>query len=493
VTGRPYSIALADLNGDGKPDIIVSEGSGAYVLLGHGDGTFAAQTFAGGTQGNPYFVAAADLNGDGIVDLAIACTNGPVVLLGKGDGTFQAPVVYTGGTGQSGLAIADLNGDGIPDLILANKGAGSLSLFLGVGDGTFKAPTTKYVPGQNPLLITAADLRHIGTQDVIVTDSGTADAYVLLGNNNGTLQNAVLYAIGMTTSPGSSQILTGDLNNDGILDLVVADYGNAGNGALISVLPGNGDGTFGAKTDYPAGVGIDSIALADLNGDGLLDIATANHSGSNTIYLQQQSETASLANVSLNGAGNHNVLASYGGDASRTASQSAAVVLTGLNQTTTTTTLSYAPNPASAGQTVTFTANVLPIPTGVPLGTVAFYNGTALIGTGAVNAQGMATFALTNVPAGSGTAHAVYSGNALSTASTSATITVQVNSANTTATVTAVTSSNLAPTYGQSITLTATVTPAPTAAPPGWDQVLCGYHSAGHPGDQRARRRHIEP
>jgi hypothetical protein len=254
---------------------------------------------------------------------------------------------------------------------------------------------------------------------------------VLLGNNDGTFQRAVPYAIGATNSTGSTQVLAGDLNNDGVLDLAVADFGSSGDGALISLLPGIGDGTFALRIDYPAGLGTDSVALADLNGDGLLDIATANRSGSNTIYLQRQSETASLANVSLDGAGNHNVVASYAGDASRTASQSAAIVLAGLNQTTTTTTLSYAPNPAYAGQTITFTAIVAPIPAGTPPGTVAFYNGTTLIGSSAVNAQGIATFLLANAVAGSGTAHAVYSGNANSASSTSGAVPFTVGAATT--------------------------------------------------------------
>jgi Bacterial Ig-like domain (group 3)/FG-GAP-like repeat/FG-GAP repeat len=462
------SIAIADLNGDGIPDIIASEASGLGIFLGTGGGAFAAESFVTAGTGSASCVVAADLNGDGILDLAVGFTGGPVILMGVGDGTFRSPVAYAAGAaGSEGLAVADFNHDGIPDMVEANQGAGSLSVFLGVGDGTFATHTTIYIAATNPLLITAADLRHIGTQDVVVTNQTTADVYVLLGNNDGTFQHPVLYATGATNSTGATQVLAGDLNNDGVLDLAVADFGSSGDGALLSLLPGMGDGTFGPRTDYPAGLGTESVALGDLNGDGLLDLATANRSGSNTIYLQRQSETASLANVSLDGAGNHNVLASYAGDASRTASQSAVTVLTGLNQTTTTTALSYASNPAYVGQTITFTAIVAPIPAGTPLGTVAFYNGTTLIGSSAVNVQGVATCLLANAVVGSSTAHAVYSGNPNYASSTSGGVPFTVAAATKQTTTATVTSSNLTPTYGQSVTLMATITPASTDTPPG--------------------------
>jgi hypothetical protein len=246
----PNSIAIADVNGDGIPDLIASEAgsNSAFVFFGLGSGAFGVETSVSGSMGAGTFVVVADLNGDGILDLALAYTNGALIALGNGDGTFPNGSYYAGGngsgSGSEGLAVADFNNDGIPDVIVSNQGQGTLSLFLGVGDGTLKLPTTITLPGTNPTLLTAADLRRSGTQDIVVTDSVNAQVYVLLGNNDGTFQNPAAYPI---AAVGANQALVADVTNDGIPDLVVAGYGPSGAGALLSVLPGLGNGVFGPK------------------------------------------------------------------------------------------------------------------------------------------------------------------------------------------------------------------------------------------------------
>jgi len=173
------SVALADLNGDGKPDLVVGSNCATStlpcttdgmisILLGNGDGTFqAAVTHDSGGFGAPA-IAVADVNGDGKPDLLLAsncasyaaCNNGTVtVLLGNGDGTFQTPVAYdSGGQGADSIAVADVNGDGKPDLLVANYcglpcgglGAdGSVGVLLGNGDGTFRSAVTYDSAGQN--------------------------------------------------------------------------------------------------------------------------------------------------------------------------------------------------------------------------------------------------------------------------------------------------------------------------------------------------------
>jgi hypothetical protein len=171
------SIAIADVNGDGKPDLVVANGcanpcvadGSVGVLLGNGDGTFqTAVTYGSGGVG-PSSIAIGDVNGDGKPDLVVAnscadstcATDGSVaVLLGNGDGTFQAAVTYdSGGMQTDSVAVADMNGDGKPDLVLANLcsnttdcenfGPGSVSVLLGNGDGTFQAAVT-YNAGETP-------------------------------------------------------------------------------------------------------------------------------------------------------------------------------------------------------------------------------------------------------------------------------------------------------------------------------------------------------
>jgi hypothetical protein len=164
-------------------------------------------------------------------------------------------------------------------------------------------------------------------------------------------------------------------------------------------------------------------------------------------------------------AGSHAITAVFSGNASYSTSTSAAIIETITAATTSI--LTVAPNPVVAGQSAIVTLTISPAPTGSPLGTVSFYNGSILLWTGTVNSSGVAIFSTTTLPLGTDSITAAYSGNAGFAGSTSTAISVQVNSANATATVTAITSSNLAPTYGQSVTLTATVTPAPSGTPPG--------------------------
>jgi hypothetical protein len=454
------SAVIADVNGDGKPDLIVTESESFGVFLGNGDGTFAAESLISTGPGGDASVAAADLNGDGILDLAIAAQGRIDILLGAGDGTFPTETVYRAGTATDGLAVADFNHDGIPDIIESDQDAGTLSLLLGEGDGTFLAATTIVLPGTHPLLLTAADLRHSGTKDVIVTDSTNPDVYVLLGNNDGTFQPAAAYSI---ASGGASQVIAGDMTNDGILDLAVANS-SLGTGTTLSILPGRGDGTFSAHVDYPTGLDPVSLTLADFNGDGLLDVATANFAGlSETVYLQQQTVTATVADISLAGVGNHNVLAGYPGDASRLPSQALNIVLTGANLTTpTVTTLTSSTLASVAGAAVIFTATITPTPTGSPLGTVGFYSGETLLGTAPVNSSGVAALSVVSLPIGADGVTAVYSGNALFATSTSVAVTENVSSANAAATTTTLDSSNAASSLGVPVTFTATIMPVPS-------------------------------
>ena len=193
--------------------------------------------------------------------------------------------------------------------------------------------------------------------DLVIPSGFSANACVLLGNNNGTFQDPVLYTVG--DSPQG--LALGDVNNDGMLDLVVADTGEDG---LVSVMIGNGDGTFAAKTDYSVGNGPINMALADYNSDGLLDIATADqakplhHSPANIGNRQRHGRCRIRRRNRLR-------LASYPGDSGRAASVSTTVPLLDLPADCYHHHLSSL-NPATAGQSVTFTATVTPAPTGNP-------------------------------------------------------------------------------------------------------------------------------
>jgi Ca2+-binding RTX toxin-like protein len=289
----PFSVALGDLNGDGRLDLAVANyghllpgGDGTIsVFLGEGDGTFSAATQYPtlDTPSAPQSVAIGDLNGDGKLDLAVASASNRIsVLLGNGDGSFltQSPLSFSGIDNPGSVAIADLNGDGLLDLAVANFGvppnnAGAVSVLLGRGDGGFNH--FRFTTGTNASSVAIGDLNGDSHLDLAVTNAGSNTVSVLLGNGIGGFSAATPYATG--TNPESVAI--SDLNGDGRLDLAVANHDSN----TVSVLLGNVGGGFQEQTQYPTGLGPFSVAIGDLNGDGRLDLAVTNHDSNNVTVL----------------------------------------------------------------------------------------------------------------------------------------------------------------------------------------------------------------
>jgi hypothetical protein len=272
VGSDPDAVAVTDLNGDGKPDLIVANGydNTVSVLLGNGDGTFQPQqTYAVG--GDPTAVSVADVNGDGKPDIVVTnrYDNTISVLLGNGDGTFQPQQTSVVGAQPHVLAVADLNADGTPDLVVANAADNNVGVLIGNGDGTFQ-PQQTYAVGANPRGVTVADINRDGRPDVVVASWGNSEVGVLLGNGDGTFQPSH-HSFPVGRDPGA--VAVADVNGDGMPDLVVAD----GGANTVSVLLGNGDGTFQPQQLFGAGPGPASVAVADLNGDGRPDIVVTNY------------------------------------------------------------------------------------------------------------------------------------------------------------------------------------------------------------------------
>ncbi len=313
------SIVFGDFNGDGKIDIAFVSCAGSScavgVLLGNGDGTFQAERDfdQGGTIAA---IAAGDFNGDGILDLAVAnYGNGTVdILPGNGDGTFQTPLT-TSMPGASSIAAADLNGDGKLDLVVSNWNAATISVLAGKGDGSFQA-AQPYATGTKPSNVTLADLRGTGRLDIVNLDANGSIS-VLLANGNGSFQTATL--VFTASSQSLASLAVADVNGDGKQDLVVSDQ--AGN--AVDVLAGNGDGTFESPASYSTGAAPLGAAVGDLNHDGLPDIAVASQTAnSTTILLNQVTQTATLSNAAIPGKGTHPVFAAYSGDANFAAANS---------------------------------------------------------------------------------------------------------------------------------------------------------------------------
>jgi hypothetical protein len=292
--GLPESVAVGDFNHDGKLDLVVSNnGSNTVsILLGNGDGTFKPQVeYATGNF--PVGVAVADFNGDGELDLAVANNDNIDIFMGNGDGTFEPAVNYPAGTSPGSPAVGDFNRDGKLDLVVANNGSFEINVLLGNGDGTFQ-PAVSYSTGSAPSSVAVADFNADGKLDLVVANNGSSNdntVSILLGNGDGTFKAHVDYGTG---SSNPSSVAVGDFNGDGRLDLVVADLFSTD----VRLLLGNGDGTFQAATSYGAGPQPSSVAVGDFDGDGKLDIAVAD-GNSATVSVLLPATTDSLSETSL--------------------------------------------------------------------------------------------------------------------------------------------------------------------------------------------------
>ncbi|WP_040892250.1 beta strand repeat-containing protein [Zavarzinella formosa] len=288
VGSKPYSVAISDVNGDGKPDLITAnEGSSAVsVLLGTGTGSFGAATnFTVGSA--PKSVAVGDVNGDGRPDIITAnYDSGNVsVLLGTGAGSFAAAANYAVGQSPRSVAVGDVNGDGKPDIITANYDSGNVSILAGNGAGSFAAAGNVDV-GSRPTSVVIDDVNGDNKPDLVVAcfDSGSVRA--LLGNGSGSFAATANFDV--HSDPYS--VAAGDVNGDGKPDLVAVGFG----GYFVSVLPGNGDGTFAPASPLLIGTQPYSVVIGDVNGDGLPDIITANDK-SNTVSVLSGTGTGSFA------------------------------------------------------------------------------------------------------------------------------------------------------------------------------------------------------
>jgi hypothetical protein len=273
------SLVAADLNGDGKLDLAVASTEGSEILLGNGDGSFQAPM---NNEPAGYAVAVGDFNGDGVPDLAVSPPGGIAILLGKGGGVFpKPPASYQVLSNPVFAVAADFNGDGKADLAVADSGSNGVSILLNNGSGSFQ-PGVGYAVLKEPTCVAVGDFNGDGKPDLAVADGGSAAVSILLGNGDGTFRRRVDYSAGSAAGLPQS-VVVADFNGDGKPDLAI---GRGGATYGISVLLGNGDGTFQPPLESFAIYSPAYVAAADFNGDGIPDLAViANSEFVNGIYV----------------------------------------------------------------------------------------------------------------------------------------------------------------------------------------------------------------
>ena len=446
VSVSPRLLVAADMNNDGKADVVVGTSTGVSILLNQGNGTFAGeQDYV--LPSPAVSVATGDFNGDGRKDVAagvnpglgLAGASGVYVLLGLANGTYAPAVQVDASLNPTGLAAADINGDGRADLVVADQGFfdyagatdqvnGAVHVYLGNASGSFTASTSPITAATNYSVAMLGDLNGDGKQDLILggnvagaQDSSTPSVYTLVGNGDGTFQAAIAASIPSNYGIGTTSIALADFNNDGHLDVVVGDAT-----AMTSVLLGNGDGSL-APTILTLGQQPFALAAGDLNADGFPELLV----GTNDPY------------------GNANLSVFLNAN-----SWTAAVTLPA-----TTTTLMSSAASIPTGQSLTLTATIAPASgTTVPTGTATFLDGGTTLGTSALDASGMATYSTTTLTAGTHLLTASYGGSATFAGSASSAITVTVTAASPDFTV-ALNPTSGSVTRGLSATTTVTLTP----------------------------------
>ncbi|MBI3845338.1 MAG: VCBS repeat-containing protein, partial [Planctomycetes bacterium] len=293
VGNSPSAILATDLTGDGHVDIAVcNQADGTVsVLLGVGGGAFAAaQTFScwtGSGSARPAAIAGADVDGDGRMDLVVANsgTDSAVVLLGDGAGNFGAPLVHPVGQKPVAIVAANLAGpDARPDIVTVNEDSSTFSLLLNHGGTPTSAPRTS--AGTDPIDSVTADFDRDGDADLAVLDAGSGLVRLFLGQGTGT------FAIGatLTVGSGATAIAMGDLDQDGIVDLAVT------RGAADQVVAFIGDGFGGFSPGRSSSVGFQpaSIAIGRFDGDAFPDVALGNL-GDGTVSIVRNDGTGRFA------------------------------------------------------------------------------------------------------------------------------------------------------------------------------------------------------
>jgi len=311
----PNSVAIADFNSDGQPDIAVANAGDntITILLGDGKGKFVEAKGSPFPAGNsPNDICAADFNADGKLDLALANHEMKylTVLLGDGQGGFKpapgSPVTVLSNPHTHGVAAGDFNGDGKLDLVTDSWAENKVTVVFGDGRGGFSSPGVQFPVGKSPYeRVRVADINGDGHVDIITTNHEGDSVTILLGDGKGGFTEAAGSPFPAGKSPFGVAIA--DLNGDGKPDLAVVNYsGHADQPANdgVTILLGDGKGGFKIMvgSPFPTGHAPTRLAIGDVNGDGIPDVVTNNLASNDiTILLSGKGTFTRAATIVVGG------------------------------------------------------------------------------------------------------------------------------------------------------------------------------------------------
>ncbi|MCP3369100.1 FG-GAP-like repeat-containing protein [Bradyrhizobium cajani] len=374
------STAVGDVNGDGALDLVVLRSGSTFsysyeVKINDGTGHFTSTTVAGASE-FPSSAALADVNGDGKLDLLVSIyqTFSVSVRLGNGNGTFGAVTKYTAGGFIS--AVGDFNGDGKTDVLLRTDS--NVSVLPGDGNGGFGTAIFTSLP-TSAYPVTTGDFNGDGKLDLVTRNNSDSAVNMWLGNGDGTFQSPT------QVGSASATFIKGDFNGDGKLDLAFAT------GTSVAVALGNGDGTFASTQTFQTPASVKSSAAADVNGDGKSDIVVVGTNSTLSSFYSRgdgtfgpagtvplDSSTGSVTVADLNGDGKSDVVVEYSTSSSFPGED---ILLTAPDPTTTVYTINRALPP-----TAIIDADVTPGSDGNNYINAAHFHGGATTLTGIGNA-----------------------------------------------------------------------------------------------------------
>ena len=380
----PFSVAFGDVNGDGRLDLAVANiGSNTVSVLLNTTTPIAVpasfatqQTF--GTGLNPYSVAVGDVNGDGRLDLAVANYNSDTVSVllnttaaGATTPSFAAKQDFATGYAPLSVAFGDVNGDGRLDLAVANKFSDTVSVLLNTTTAGATTPTfatqQDFATGSSPYSVAFGDVNGDGRLDLAVANNGMNNVSVLLNTTAAGAATPTFAAKqDFATGTGPISVAFGDVNGDGRLDLAVANQGSDTVSVLLNTTAaGAATPTFAAQQTFATGGGPSSVAFGDVNGDGRLDLAVANYSSDTVSVLLNTSAQVTLSDGSATGTIDDDDVATVSvGDVSLAEGNSAGTasfVVTLSNASDSAVTVNYATQDgtATAGSDYTATSGTL--------------------------------------------------------------------------------------------------------------------------------------